>query len=334
MLIVQPGLEPNPNRSMYSSMSSLALKHVDSKHVKGENTLRHTMIDRSYNSPSDIPAVVDVLSLLESPSQSSCSVQSTLSFFSQMLVQRVERLWSELGFPLADRSHIKQTLIKSVALDGSDRLSACRSLAKYLEALIYHRNMAIRASEAAYLREQCVLSLGLFLTRLGRYIADQGFADVAGALSANCISPGQMLELLCIGDRVQGATLCAVHSIQMWRQTCWRPHGFRWGGQNYLIHIQREMSRLDRCPELLPNLLRKAVSLHGRSMDEFSLVLTSSDSNHYTPHDLQNVLISDARVARKVIEEECKLQKALICELEALEAQGVFIPCLKFEDKS
>lgn len=255
-----------------------------------------------------------------------------LMYFSEMLIERIELMWKDLGIPLADRKYYRKTLFAHAwkSWDNS------RALSFYYDALINHREEVLHALNAIRDREMHRNSLLLFVQSQQRIINESGYVDLFSAAEQGIISSyckQECLNLLC---RLQQSTINVVKSIQSWRKTCWRPHAFRWKGENYLMRIARDRIQ-NHYNSFLMDLLR--IIKAEMALPDLSLVLQVDPrpSHRNRDKDEEKSFASDDKTSQhdinqqtlKVIVEEEKLQRVLIAEIEALESQGVFIPTIR-----
>lgn len=281
------------------------------------NTLQ--AIPHSRSGSNDFPSISETARFLKyiehqhhpNPNDQSTKPEMNMMCFSNLLIRRIESLWQEVGIPYADRKYYREALCSN----SWRSLEKFHELSKYYELLLKHRSLTLSVMDAITYRENAWKNLLFFIESQQTRLNQMGFVDVESAGNQLVTSYCKM-EIESLLSQLQQCTLQVVIEIQKWRSICWRPHGFRWKNENYLLRIQRDAIKL-----MDHSFLRGLLTFIPIDYSSFPLVF------------LKSVTDADERIsmAVRVVCEEEKLQRALTAELDALQCQGVFIPTLRMD---
>jgi len=145
-------------------------------------------------------------------------------------------------------------------------------------------------------------------------------------------------------------TMDTVEGIIRWRRTMWRPHSFLWRGKSYLRKVRKDVSFLSQSPA---SGLLDVMSV---PRDEVRILLAlwrypapggSGFGTEADPEDDRvgsvlalchtDLLVPDLRIVGRIdrvvatVHAEKELQRRLRRESDQLEAQGLFVPVLRWQ---
>lgn len=178
-----------------------------------------------------------------------------------LLCYRIELLWKELKIPTSEQFYYRKTLFKKIEKEyelyskkssgGASNpilsLSLCSELASYFTQLQQHRDdtkeviILIKRREEALTRFIDVIHA---ITRKFNRISSSSnstSSSISSSFSINSSSIFWQEELLLTLLDLRKCTINVCQSIQKWRKLMWRPHGFFYQNENYLLKIKNDL---------------------------------------------------------------------------------------------
>ncbi len=287
-------------------------------------------------------------------------VDPMLDLMFDNLIVRVEFLWRQLKIPKKEQ----QFYLKSLCKRPISSMEQCKELASYIEKLEEHKVATKHVIKMIEHREVVVKKAYDVITALHRKFTKPSNSLSNGSQYVVEITGNQTFwkeELIISLDEVRCATLEVIKSVQLWRKSMWRPHGFYYKEINYFYKMKEDMKLLEsdiilKIFESIP-LLRDDLlcilffhvdnfytSQQGKSMSMRSFIRANNqahsgnsggpmDGNEYIDNLLKeflhNIDREELKAAATVVLEEERLQQALATEQTALKSKGVFIPLLR-----
>ena len=143
------------------------------------------------------------------------------------LLRWAESLWEELRVPRHDR----RAFVDSLGRDLGPSRKSCVALAAHVRLLRNHRADTIAVVRAIQLRER---SLAALATHVDALQAEESAETEASNDGGAAAALGEALEAL------NNASAQTVQAIETWRQLMWRPRGFVWREENYLVKMRSD----------------------------------------------------------------------------------------------